>query len=86
MSYRSYSGCDDAQVNSSNDKTFTLAFPDLLGTTQTSKKFRNGPKSGPWTENFKTKAVGAERVFEEGVWKRIKCYNGRLGGHSAGIA
>lgn len=23
------------------------------------KKFRNGPKSGPWIENFKTEAVGA---------------------------
>lgn len=48
-------------------ETFTLSFPDLLGTTQTSKKFRNGPKSGPWTENFKTEAVGAECVCEEGV-------------------
>ncbi len=49
------------------------------------QKFCNGPKSGPWMENFKTKAVGAECVCEERVRKRIKRYNGRRGGHSAGI-
>lgn len=70
------------------NSTFTLPFPDLLTVSHTSKNFCDGPKSGPWMENFKTKAAGAECVCacEERVRKRIKCYNGRRGGHSAGIA
>lgn len=71
-----------------NERNFDATVSRASELKTSKKKFCNGPKSGPWMKNFKTKAVGAECVCacEERVRKRIKCYNGRRGGHSAGIA
>lgn len=62
----------------------TFPFRDLLKASKTSNKFCNGPKSGPWMENFKTEAVGAECVCVRRGYENV--LNAIMGGHSAGIA